>query len=685
MLTRFTSSLALLALVAAPAAAESTNAAVDASELDEHIRHLSSDAMEGRGTGSRGERMAGDYLAKELARYGLEGGAADGGFFQSFQVAGRSRLAEGAALKLKVGAWYREFELKTDWNPFGFTGDFEGSVPLVFAGYGVTDPERGYDDYAGLDVRGKAVLVLRHEPREKEGIGLHSRFDQKAKNAKAHGAVAMLVVTDPVNHAGDDSLMPFGGGGDAGIAAAHVRQSLVEGLFRLAGKDLAEVQAKIDADRRPHSFAFDASLDLSLKVSREEVTARNVVAKLPGTDPTLKDEVLVIGAHYDHLGFGHHGGSLARGAGGEIHNGADDNASGTSGVLELAQAFAARPARRTIYFVGFSGEERGLLGSAHFVANPPLPREHIAAMINLDMIGRLGDDPLEVGGAGTAPGFKALIRQAAGEEGVDVVLEDSGFGPSDHASFYRAKIPVLFFFTGLHGEYHRPTDDAHLVDSSGAAKVTRVALSCARGIADADARPAYVQVARGRRGGNRARLGVMIDRNHPGPGVALAEVVDGSAAAKAGLQAGDVLLRLDGVELKGMRELIQALGKKKPGDEVELGIRRAGAGQTLKVKLGGKSSPRSLGGHFTPRIWSATCTTWSSTTACGSSPLTKGARSASAVMAKRAIRWLSVRSLSFQSGSGSSPSRTQATCARSSSCSVHSPRTLSGRWPCSIT
>jgi hypothetical protein len=363
---------------------------------------------------------------------------------------------------------------------------------------------------------------------------------------------------------------------------------LALGLMKLAGKDLLEVQKAIDGDLEPRSFALDARLKTSVKISRQVETARNVVAVLPGTDPELRDEVIVIGAHYDHLGRGGHGGSLAPGSSGEIHNGADDNASGTAGLLELAHAFAANPTRRTIYFVGFSGEERGLLGSAHFVKDSPIPTKSIVAMINLDMIGRLTNDSIEVGGAGTAPNFEELILEATKAQGLQAKLSKSGFGPSDHASFYRAKIPVLFFFTGLHKDYHRPTDDSDLVNAKGAERVARAAYHCARELAEADARPTYVQVApqRGRRGGNRARLGVVLDRNHSGPGVKIAEVVAGTAAAKAGLQGGDVVLTLDGTDTQDTRALIMKLRAKKPGDEVEVEIDRQGEKLTLKIKLG---------------------------------------------------------------------------------------------------
>ena len=363
--------------------------------------------------------------------------------------------------------------------------------------------------------------------------------------------------------------------------------SVVAGLVRLAGHDLTKLQKGIDASGKPNSFPLDAKLSLELKIQRSSVTAHNVVGKLPGSDPKLAGEVVVIGAHYDHLGKGGHGGSLARGSNGQIHNGADDNASGTAGLIELARAFAAKPPRRTVYFVGFSGEERGLLGSEHFVKDPPIPTERIAAMINLDMIGRLTKNTVEVGGAGTAPTFEKLIRGATEAEDLETRLNASGFGPSDHASFYAAKIPVLFFFTGLHKDYHRPSDDPHLLNAAGAQKVARAAFRCAEAIANADARPTYVNVPRGRRGGgNRPYVGVVTESATSG--LALREVVAGSPAEKAGLKDGDVMIRFDGKQIKSLQDLRAAIGGHKVGDEIEVVVQRAGQAHTVKLKLGGR-------------------------------------------------------------------------------------------------
>jgi Peptidase family M28/PDZ domain/PA domain len=591
-LTRpFTTTLSLSLLLLGTTslyADQSGMGSISGDEIQDHVEYLASDELEGRGTGSEGERLAARYLAEAFSSYGLEPGTAEGTFFQAFQVSGGISLGD-SAVHMTAAGFQRSLEARGDFAPFGFSSSGAVEAPLVFVGYGITDESRGYDDYAGIDVEGKIVVVLRFEPRAAgrgRDLSQHATFVSKANNARSHGAAAMLVVNDPINHPNDDSLLPVNGQADMGIKALMVRQSLIEGLFGLVDRDLGDLQREIDEALEPRSFALDASARLNVELTREVVTAHNVIAKLPGTDPTLADEVLVIGAHYDHLGYGHAGGSLGgRGAAGEIHNGADDNASGTSGILELAQAFAGQRPRRTIYFVAFSGEERGLLGSQHWVENPPLPLEHVTAMINLDMIGRLGGDALEVGGVDTADGFRALATQALADEGLEGRLDGSGYGPSDHASFYGAGVPVLFLFTGLHDDYHRPSDDADKLDHAGAARVARVAFRCAETLANQDTRPEYKET---RRGGNRAVIGIRPSTEHQGGGVLVETVVPRGAAQAAGMEPGDVILSIDERSIDDLNVLVEVLGSHAPGDEIVVVVRRGEGEATLQITLGAR-------------------------------------------------------------------------------------------------
>ncbi|MEZ6188653.1 MAG: M20/M25/M40 family metallo-hydrolase [Planctomycetota bacterium] len=580
-----TTLLALSLTLAPLAAAEGSGlATITAPELQGHVDYLADDALEGRGTGSKGEHLAAEYLIKHFQTLGLEPASADGTFLHAFPVAGTTHVQGTPRLELSVGPWTRSLAFEDDMTPFGFGQGTLRGVELVFAGYGISAPEQGYDDYAGLDVKGKAVVVLRRQPDGMFQDQRHAYFTTKAEVAKRHGAVAVLVVNGPALMPGDESLTPSGAvSGAADLPMFHVRQALLNDLFELAGLDLQQTETQIAQTKKPVQRALKATLSCSLRLEREQKIGRNVVARLPGTDPALANEVLVIGAHYDHVGFGHSGGSLGGRQGmGQIHNGADDNASGTAALLELAQALSTAPLRRPVVFVAFSGEELGLLGSKAFVENPPFARERIVGMLNLDMVGRLRDQKLEVGGVGTSPGFQELVQRNLEAEGLSGAYTKSGQGPSDHASFYAAKIPVLFFFTGLHDDYHRPSDDADKLNAKGAESVTRVAFRCATEIGNADERPAFTEVKASRR---RALLGIRLDPQ--AEGVRIQSVSQGSAADKAGLEAGDTILELQEARMDTTQDLMRRMTEFAPGDTVTVLVQRGDERLKLSVTLGG--------------------------------------------------------------------------------------------------
>ncbi len=569
--------------------------------LARHIEFLAGDALEGRGVGTPGIDEAADYIARQFKRAGLDpaGGAS---FFQPFEVTLQQKLQGRAFLTVDgtaaLGVLYRDYVPL----PFTATRPFEG--PVAFAGYGITNKDANYDDYAGLDAAGKVLLMFRYEPPwpQKEdkqedaedphaaGPSPHALFETKAAVAREHGAAAILIVNALRDDDLTDHLYRFDGVGRTdsyGIPMMHVSREFASRLLAAAGApDLTSLQKAIDANLQPHSMMLDTlTARGNPGVIRPRATTRNVIGCLPGRGP-LTGEYIVIGAHYDHLGVtvprNAHSASQPASLDPQIHNGADDNASGTAAVIELARVFAAHRPRgphRSLLFMAFSGEEIGLLGSDHFVDHPTVPLDRIAAMLNLDMVGRMHDRRLQVLGVKTGSEFDSLVRREAETLGLDLKTSGGGFGPSDQTSFYKKKIPVMHFFTGVHRDYHLPTDDADRINADGTADVTRFVYHVAAALACSTTRPTYVSVAEEgpRRTRLKVRMGVMpsyVDEDQPG--MTLDGVSPDSPAERAGLREGDQLLFVGDVAIDNVYDLMHALGSHDPGDTTVVTVLRDG-------------------------------------------------------------------------------------------------------------
>jgi hypothetical protein len=590
----------LLVLVAVAGAAAAQDPLPPASRLLDWVRDLASPAMEGRASGTAGGDRAARYLADHFRRIGLAPLGDGGSYLQGFTVATRVRLDAGTGLEVLGPAASRAFAAPDDLLPFTFseTGAVAGEV--VFAGYGISAPPLGYDDYASLDVRGAVVLVMTGEPRERDPQGPfrpaehfhYTELRHKVVNARERGAAAVVVVESPAHAA--DALTPLRGTTPSwGVVAVSARRAVAGAALGAAGLDLATLQREIDGALAPRSRRLSGvTARVRVALVREQGPTANVVGRLPGTDPTLRDEAVVIGAHYDHLGRGSPF-SLAPGHADEIHFGADDNGSGTAAVLGLAEAFArAGAGRRSLVFAAFGGEELGLLGSSHYVRHPPVPLERTAAMVNFDMVGRMQNRRLYVMGVDTGQGLRGLVEQAASGLPVDLSLRGDGIQPSDHTAFYTRERPVLFFFTGTHGDYHRPGDTWDRIEADGLRTVVAVAYRVVRALADRDDRPAFVRVpaapAReaGRAAGYGPFFGIVPDfAESPEPGVRLSGVRAGSPAERAGLRAGDVIVRFAGVTVRTLDDLTFALRSRRPGDTVELTFRRDGGERTAETTL----------------------------------------------------------------------------------------------------
>jgi len=536
-------------------------------ELKQTVEALTGPGMEGRRSGSPGGDLAAIRIAEWLAAAGLQPGGEHGSFFQSFPVTTATRVASGTVLATNG----RMLALGRDWAPHG------GSLPervageIVFVGYGARGP--GYDDWAGVDVRDRIVLALDGAPPHLPQ-GSVSRLD-KLIAARRAGARALLLVSDSVPTLGATSAA-------VRIVSATLTHVAADSMLAPAGTSVARLAETIAQRRAPVSGSLPGTqVDLHVALETASRNAVNVIGLLPGADPALADEAIVLGAHYDHLGL----------SGGAVHPGADDNASGTAVVVGLARAFAAAgPQPRTLVFALFGAEELGLIGSGHYVKAPPVPLARTAAMLNFDMVGRLRDGKLTIGGVESGRALRDAVSEATRAAGVGATLRDSPYGPSDHSRFYTSGTPVLFFHTGNHPDYHRPSDTADKIDAGGMAKIAAVGAHVGERLAGGP-RPTYVMVPRPKRErpepavGARVFLGVS-GAGGESDGLQLAQVVGGSGAEKAGLREGDVLVRFGDAPLNGFEDLLAILRNRKPGDEVPVLYLRDGLEHETMATLG---------------------------------------------------------------------------------------------------
>ena len=561
------------------------------------VKVLASPEMEGRGDGTKGLTLAEHLIEKRYKALSLQPAGVKG-YEQPFSVITGARLKSDNHLKVTAADATTDLKIDEDFVPFSFSSSGQVTGPLVFAGYGISADEFHYDDYAGLDVKDKIVIVLRYEPAgfaEKSGHHgqtQHSQLVTKAINARNHGAKAVIVVNGKLGDGEEDLLTRFGsvsGPENVGIVFVQVKNAVADSWLQSAGKSIKDLQGHIDATTQPASFAFAESRQVSLHVDIEttRATVNNVLAWLPGQT----DEYVIVGAHYDHLGRGNFD-SLAPSQIGQIHPGADDNASGTAGVLELARLLAPQRGqlKRSILFMNFAGEELGLLGSAEWVAHPTRPLDKAVAMINMDMIGRIKDDKVYIGGVGTGSTLKAAVEQAQKDEPFKIEYSAGGYASSDHTSFVSKKIPVLFFFSGLHSDYHKPSDTWDKINAPSAAHLLDMVENVTLQLVSAEDRPAFQVVAEDRPLGGAGAgygpyFGSIPDFGQTENGVKFSDVKPNSPAAKAGFKAGDVLVQFGDKPIKNLYDFTDALRRSKVGDVVQVKVLRDGQPVTADVKL----------------------------------------------------------------------------------------------------
>ncbi len=564
------------------------------------MKFLASPELEGRGAGSVGLERAGAYIAERFRSLGLRPAGDAGTFFQAFTVTTGAKVGPANHLTVADGDRERTLLMGTEYMPISFSSNRTVKGKVVFAGYGISAAEFHYDDYARLDVKDSIVVVLRNEPPSfhtdkagKEQVWTHhSNLIAKAINARNHGAAAILLVNGESPQQPEDVLIRFGsvaGPEDAGIVIGQVTRA-VAGEWLKAAKPLSELQKQIDKESAPASVALPDSLHVSIEVDveREHATIHNVAGYLPGET----SEYVVLGAHYDHLGLGNES-SLAPSLIGHVHPGADDNASGTAGLLELARLFsnAGGERKRGILFLAFSGEEIGLLGSAHWVNNPTLPLDGAVAMINMDMIGRVTGAKLFIGGTGTGSTFEPMLKRLTASSDFKIDFSVGGYSSSDHTSFVAKGVPVLFFFSGLHADYHKPSDTWDKIDPVSAARVVDLVYDVAADLDGAAERPKYVKVVEpagpggGPGGGYGPYFGSIPDFGPVKTGVRFSDVRPGSPAEKAGLRGGDILIQFGDKPIANLYDFTFALRGSKVGDVVEVRVLRDGKEITARVTL----------------------------------------------------------------------------------------------------
>ena len=567
------------------------------------VTYLASPALKGRYTGSPELEIAASYLANQFKSFGIK--PADGkDYLQPFNVTINARIGPDNQFRVESGGKKTQLAQGRDYVPISFSSSGKLSTDVVFAGYGITAADLHYDDYAGIDVRDKIVMILRHEPQEFDDKSVfggkettaHSVFAMKASNAKQHGARGVILVNDMAAHPSEsDKLIEFGratGPTDSGVLFVQVKFADAAAWIKAEGRDLKEIETGIDKDLQPRSFTLThLKVELDLDIRHDSKTVHNVAAYLPGQT----NEYVVVGAHYDHLGLGDEH-SLAPSQIGKIHPGADDNASGTAGVIELARWFAQQPQqKRGILFLTFAGEEEGLLGSQYYVNYPILPLENAAAMINMDMIGRIRDGKVYVNGTGSGTTLTKLVEDLKAPEGLHFDLSEKlGYGGSDYMEFTLKQVPVMFFFSGLHGDYHKPSDTADKINGSDAVKLLGYVGEVVTKLATDPDRPQFVRLSEqepsgsGSAGGGSGygpNFGSIPDFDEPPKGVRFADVRDGTPAAKAGLKAGDILIEFDGKEIGNLYDFTYALRAHKPGDLVTVKVLRGSQPIEAKVLL----------------------------------------------------------------------------------------------------
>ena len=570
-----------------------TEQEVTVEELRQHITYLSSDSLAGRYPGTEGDMMAATYIRDQFVSSGLKPEAEDG--FQYFTLLQSVSPGQRNHFEVNDSAG----ELGSDFAPFPFSGNAELTAGVSFCGYGfsISEENMAWNDYADIDIAGNWVMVLRGDPEAEDPASIFAPYSSdrhKAYLAAENGAAGLIMVSGQKFDKEDELVEIRLHQGRVSIPVIHVTRPTANMILSRNGSSVEILEDILVNDMQPESFHTNTTVSATTDLVFNEAQTMNVIASIRGNDPGLRDEYIVIGAHYDHLGTGGEGSSSRRPGSSVVHPGADDNASGVAAMLEIAEKLRSinEQLRRSYLFIAFGAEEKGLLGSKYFIENPVVDLESVKAMINLDMVGRKNEEKtLQIGGVGTSAEGQELLHKVAGNYEFNTVFSMEGFGPSDHASFYAKDIPVFFITTGAHPDYHTPDDTADRINYAGLKRVADFVTDLSAELGMMDNYLSFTEAgprapAAPRHGNRRVSLGIMPDfTSSGGDGLRADHVTPGRPAAQGGMQQGDKITSINGNPVGDIHEYMYRLSQLDPGDIINVEVIRGEKKEILIIQL----------------------------------------------------------------------------------------------------
>ncbi|NQU85109.1 MAG: M28 family peptidase [Mariniphaga sp.] len=584
--------IVILAVVALFSCAKKNDPEITVNDIKGSVEYLASDSLKGRKAGQEGDWLAAEFIKGKFESAGLELLYDNG--FQTFDIITEVELGDNNSLKVNES----EYVAETDFRPYSFSANTNFSGDVVFAGYGFNfeEDEISWNDYESIDIAGKWALVLKGDPEIDETESMFVRYsDERTKVlvASDNNAGGILLVGGPVYDSSDELSPMFydKNSSSYSIPVIQITRSVANEILKTSGKTVAELEKQINTDLKSSGFIVNATVSANVDVLQKQVKTLNVAAILHGTDPVLKNEYVIIGAHHDHLGVGGQGSGSRALDTIAVHNGADDNASGVAAVIELAEkAAASKNNKRSLIFATFGAEEMGLVGSRAFTAEPPVDLEKVSAMFNFDMVGRLdtNSNTVSIGGTKTATEIEDLLEKYNTD--FDLSLSGEGTGPSDHSSFYLQEIPVFFISTGAHSDYHTPLDDADLINYEGAVKVTSYAYEILADVVNREEMLTYQEAGSMQRAGRGARykvtLGIMPDfAGAEKRGLRVDAVTKGKPADGGGMKKGDIITSINGKSVGSIYDYMDRLNTLEAGLTISVDVLRDDKEVVLIIQL----------------------------------------------------------------------------------------------------